>query len=68
LVAAAKFWVAAKYFVVPNFVAVTKPFFPCYFGVKVKWEQFSRKAHKQPYQWKGLGESFPLIWLFVDIS
>jgi len=31
LVAAAKFWVAAlkKLFVVPNFVAVTKPFFPC---------------------------------------
>jgi len=31
LVAAAKFWVAAteKIFVVPNFVAVTKPFFPC---------------------------------------
>jgi len=31
LVAAAKFWVAAtkSLFVVPNFVAVTKPFFPC---------------------------------------
>jgi len=31
LVAAAKFLVAAtkKIFVVPNFVAVTKPFFPC---------------------------------------
>jgi len=32
LVAAAKFSVEAtkKSFVVPNFVAVTKPFFPCY--------------------------------------
>jgi len=34
LVAAAKFLVAAtkKILVVPNFVAITKPFFPCDFG------------------------------------
>ena len=29
LVVAAKFWVAATKKNVPNFVAVTKPFFPC---------------------------------------